>query len=56
MLDCNSEHLVERSWDIECYGTVNKKHPQVLQNVQKRAVEILAKTTKNENVNSVGLL
>ena len=26
----NLENLLERFWDIECYGTVNKKDPEVL--------------------------
>ena len=54
---CNLENLVERFWDIECYGTVNKRDPKVLPKGDKRAVDILAKTTKRENNRySVGLL
>ena len=55
--DRNLENLVERFWDIECYGTVNKGDPKVLPKSDKRAVDILAKTTKKENNRySVGLL
>ena len=41
--------MVERFWDIECYGTVNKRDPKVLPKGEKRAVDILTKTTKKEN-------
>ena len=44
--DFNLENLVERFWDIECYGTVNKKDPEVFPKDDKRAVDILAKTIK----------
>ena len=55
--DRNLENLVERFWDVECYGTVNKGDPKVLPKRDKRAVDILAKTTKTENnTYSVGLL
>ena len=46
--DRNLENLVERFWDIECYGTVNKKDLEVLPKGDKRAVDILAKTIKKE--------
>ena len=49
--------MIERFWDIECYGTVNKREPKVLPKGDKRAVGILAKTTKKENYRyTVGLL
>ena len=49
--------MIERFWDIECYGTVNKKDPKALPKGDKRAVDILAKTTKKENNRcTVGLL
>ena len=55
--DRNLENLVERFWDIEGYGTVSKRDPKVLPKGDKRAVDILAKTTKKENNRySVGLL
>ena len=55
--DHNLENLVERFWDIECNGTVNKRDPKVLPKGDKRAVDILTKTTKKENNRySVGLL
>ena len=38
-LDGNLENLVKRSWDIEWYGTVNKKFPKVLPKGNKRAVD-----------------
>ena len=44
--DFNLENLVERFWDIECYGTVNKKDPEVFPKGDKRAVDIFAKTIK----------
>ena len=43
--DRNLENLVERFWNIECYGTVNKRDPKVLPKSDTRAVDILAKTT-----------
>ena len=46
--DRNLENLVERFWDIECYGTVNKKDLEVLPKGDKRTVDILAKTIKKE--------
>ena len=48
-LDWNLKNLVERFWDIERLGTVNKKDSEVLPKGEKRAVDILAKTTKKEN-------
>ena len=55
--DHNLENLVERFWDIECNGTVNKRDSKVLPKGDKHAVDILAKTTKKENNRySVGLL
>ena len=47
--DRNLENSVARFWDIECYGTANKRDPKVLPKSDKRAVHILAKTTKKEN-------
>ena len=48
--------MVERFWDIECYGTVNKMDPRVLPRGDKHAVDILSKTRKKENNRySVGL-
>ena len=43
------KNLVERFWDTECYGTVNKRDPKILPKSDKRVVEILAKTTEKEN-------
>ena len=55
--DCNLKNLVERFWDIECYGTVNKKDPKVLPKGNKRAVGILVRTTKEvKNRYFIGLL
>ena len=48
--DCNLENLVERSWDIEGYGTVNKRDPKVLPKSDKRTFDILGKTTKKETI------
>ena len=49
--------MVERFWDTEYYGTVNKRNPKVLPKDDKCAADILTKTTKKENNRySIGLL
>ena len=49
--------MVERFWEIECYGTCNKRDPKVLSKGEKRAADIPVKTTSKENNRySVGLL
>ena len=49
--------MVERFWEIECYGTGNKRDPKVLPKGDKRAADILVKTARKENNRySVGLL
>ena len=55
--DRKLENLVERFWDIECYGAVNKKDPEALPKGDKHVVVVLAKNTKKENNRcSVGFL
>ena len=50
--DCNLENLVERFWDIECCGTVNKKDPEVLQKATNVLLTYLQKLQRKKIIDT----
>ena len=56
-LDTSTDNLIQKFWDVESYGIKPKDDINILTGKNKRAMELLQKTTtKYENHYAVGFL